>query len=290
MISLLIATLTQALTLVPLALGINLSYTILRATDMTIDGSFVLGAAVFARLVTLGVPPLIAFLIALLSGAIAGAFTALLQRGGKVDPLLAGILMAFILYSINMIVMGRPNINLLSTPTLFSGAFLKSNLLGWSSIALTILLFVMGFYGLLRSRLGLQLRALGDNAELLSRGGAPAGLLRVLGFALNNLLAAASGAITAQVIGYADIYMGVGMTLIGIGAIVLGQHILLPFLKSHYLRTHSELVAAFSGIVLYFFILNSLLRININPIYLKLCLGVLLALFLGMAVQKRRTA
>lgn len=288
MIALLLATLTQSLTLIPLALGINLSYTILRATDMTIDGSFVLGAGVFAQLVTMGFSPYLAFTAALACGALAGTFTAFLQNGGKVDPLLAGILSSFILYSVNMAVMGRPNINLLSTPTLFSAAFEHSNALGWFSVALLIGLIVIVFYALLQSRLGLRLRAFGDNPALLSRQGYNVTYLRMSGFGLNNLLAAASGAITAQIIGYADIGMGVGMTLIGIGAIILGQHILLPFIKKHYLRAGSELIAAFIGIAVYFFILNGLLRLNINPIYLKLLLGVLLALFLRTATQKAR--
>ncbi len=286
MIVLLLVTLTQSLTLIPLALGIHLSYSLLRATDMTIDGSFVLGAGVFAQLVTMGISPIIAFLAALSCGAIAGAFTAFLQNGGKVDPLLAGILTSFILYSVNMAIMGRPNINLLSAPTLFSGAFAHSTTLGWFSVALVVGLLVVAFYTLLQSRLGLCLRAFGDNPALLSRQGYNITYLRVTGFSLNNLLAAASGAITAQIIGYADIGMGVGMTLIGIGAIVLGQHLILPFIKKHYLRAGSELLAGFIGITLYFFILNSLLRFNINPIYLKLLLGILLALFLRTATRK----
>ncbi len=286
MIGLLLATLTQSLTLIPLALGINLSYTLLRATDMTIDGSFVLGAGVFAQLSTMGISPFIAFLVALTCGALAGTFTAFLQNGGKVDPLLAGILTSFILYSVNMAIMGRPNINLLNTPTLFSTAFAHSTTLGWFSVALAVGLIVVAFYTLLQSRFGLCLRAFGDNPALLSRQGYNVTYLRVAGFSLNNLLAAASGAITAQIIGYADIGMGVGMTLVGIGAIVLGQHLILPLVKKQYLRAGSELLAAFIGITLYFFILNGLLRLNINPIYLKLLLGVLLALFLRTATQK----
>ena len=288
MIALLIATFTQALTLIPLALGINLSYTILNATDMTIDGSFVLGAGLFAQLVTLGVSPILAFVAALIAGALAGMFTAFLQNGGKVDSLLAGILSSFILYSVNMVVMGRPNINLLTTPTLFSAAFDHSNFLGWSLVAIVIAVFAIAFYLFLKSRLGLRLRAFGDNPGLLARQGYSVTSLRLLGFGLNNLLTAASGAITAQIIGYADIGMGVGMTLVGIGAIILGQHILLPFIKKQYLRTGSELLSAFIGVVVYFFVLNGLLRLNINPIYLKLLLGVLLALFLRTATQKAR--
>lgn len=286
MITLLIATFTQALTLLPLALGINLSYTILRATDMTIDGSFVLGAGVFARLVTLGFSPIFSFICALLCGGIAGMITAILQRGGKVDPLLAGILTAFILYSVNLIIMGRPNINLLTTPTLFSSAFSHSQLQGWLTVTAVVLIILALFYLILRSHIGLLLRAFGDNPTLLARQGHRVYYLRFFGFGLNNLLAAAAGAITAQVIGYADISMGIGMTLIGIGAIVLGQHIILPLLKKSYLRTYSELFATFVGITIYFAIVNGLLQINVDPTYLKLCIGVLLAFFLCMPAKR----
>src|ERR1700722_17639226 len=112
------AAVTQSLTFLPLALGITISYRLLRATDMTLDGSFVVGAAVFARLLTLGFSPLFACVIALMSGSMAGIMVSLIQKGGRVDPLLAGVLATFILTSANLIIMGRPNINLLSQHTL----------------------------------------------------------------------------------------------------------------------------------------------------------------------------
>src|ERR1700730_1862047 len=123
MLDLITITITQSIPFLLLAFGISVSYTILRATDMTLDGSFVLGAAIFARLVTLGVSPIIAGLCAVLAGALAGVMVSLIQRGGRVDPLLAGVLASFILASGNLILMGKPNINLLSQSTLLSGAF-----------------------------------------------------------------------------------------------------------------------------------------------------------------------
>src|SRR5579862_1302548 len=275
MSNLFLSVITQTLCFLPLAFGISISYHILRATDMTIDGSFVLGAAVFARLVTLGYPPAFALIFALLSGALGGILAALIQRGGKVDPLLAGVLATFILSSLNLIIMGKPNINLLTTPNLVSFAFEKNELLGWALVAMYAALFCGGAYLILKTRLGLILRAFGDNPRLLQRLGKPIEIYRLCGFALTNLLAAAAGCLTAQTVGYADIGMGFGMTLTGIGAIILGQQIFKRLSKQNYFRIGSEFIACLFGVIMYFFSVNLLLRLDINPIYLKMILGIL---------------
>jgi putative ABC transport system permease protein len=289
MSSLLIAIITQSLTFLPLALGISVSYRILRATDMTIDGSFVLGAAVFARLVTLGISPALAGLCALLSGALAGVMVSFIQRGGRVDPLLAGVLATFILTSLNLVIMNRPNINLLSQTTLLSGAFAKSDLMGWMLVAVYCTVFCLITCFLLSSRLGLILRALGDNPALLQRMGQPIEFYRCVGFALTNALSAVAGCLTAQTVGYADIGMGFGMTLTGIGAIILGQQIISIFIKSMSLRLLAEFSACLCGVLLYFFAINALLRMDIDPVYLKMVLGLVLILFIRTATQTTAT-
>lgn len=281
--SLLFAVATQSLTFLPLALGISISYTILRATDMTLDGSFVLGAGVFAHLITSGVSPSIAFLCALLGGALAGVMVSLIQRGGRVDSLLAGILASFILASGNLILMGKPNINLLSQTTLVSPAFAISDLSGWTVVAIYSAVFCIVTGVIMSSRLGLTLRALGDNSQLLRRLGKNIETYRMIGFAFTNLLAAAAGCLTAQTVGYADISMGFGMTLTGIGAIILGQQILRILIKRSSLRIFTEFLSCLIGVLLYFFAINILLRLNVDPIYLKMILGLILILFLRTA-------
>ena len=181
--------LTQALTFLPLALGISISYTLLRATDMTLDGSFVLGAVVFARLVTLGFSPYLAAPLALLAGGLAGVMVSLIQKGGKVDPLLAGVLATFILTSGNLALMGRPNINLLPEPTMFSSAFAKSDAAGWLLVATYCFFICITTCLIIRSRFGLTLRALGDNPSLLQRLGFSIERYRILGFALTEAIA-----------------------------------------------------------------------------------------------------
>lgn len=285
MSTLFFAVVTEALTFIPLALGISISYNLLRATDMTLDGSFVLGAAVFARLVTLGIAPPLAGLCALVAGSLAGMMVSLIQRGGRVDPLLAGVLATFILTSGNLALMGRPNINLLSQVTLVSDAFAKSDLAGWTLVGIYCGVICLITCLVIRTRFGLKLRALGDNPNLLKRIGEPLELYRLAGFAMTNTLAAAAGILTTQTIGYADIGMGFGMTLTGIGAIILGQQILRIMIKSNLMRIAAEFSACLIGVVLYFFAINLLLRFDINPIYLKMILGIILILFLRAAVN-----
>lgn len=287
MLEFLLSILVQALPFIPLAFGIAISYNILRATDMTIDGSFVLGAASFARLITLGVPPIIAAFLALASGAAAGTMTALIQRGGRVDALLAGILATFILSSVNLLIMSKPNINLIDVPTLLSPAYAISDNVGMMAAFLIVLCLSLPVYFLLRSQIGLHLRAFGDNPVLLQRLGMRIELYRMFGFALTNMLAAGAGMLTAQMVGYADISMGFGMTLTGIGAIILGYQVLSKLSKKTYFRVGLECLACLIGVVLYFSSLNFLLRMHVDPIYLKMILGIVLAFFLRAAVQKQ---
>lgn len=280
---------TQAITFLPLAFGISISYHILRATDMTIDGSFVIGAAVFARLVTLGVTPGLAAAAALACGALAGMLSATIQRGGRVDPLLAGVLATFILSSVNLLIMGKPNINLLTQHTLVSSAFDINQYVGWMLVGVYSVLLCGIAIILLKSRFGLSLRALGDNPQLLKRLGKNIEFYRLCGFGLTNLLSAGAGCLTAQTVGYADIGMGLGMTLTGIGAIILGQQIVRRLSKQPFFRVGTEVFACLVGVVLYFLSLNLLLRLDIDPIYLKMILGLLLIIFLRAALKPRAT-
>lgn len=285
--SLLFAILTQLILFVPFALSVSISYTVLRATDMTLDGSFVLGAAVFAKMVSLGLSPVYAALLSLLAGGFTGMMVGLIQRGGKIDPLLAGILAAFILMSLNLIIMGKPNISLLNTPTLLSKAFNLSDSKGYLLTAVYSLALCVAALLLLHSRFGLTLRGLGDNAMLLNRLGKPIETYRMAGFAFTNTLSAASGMLTAQVVGYADTSMGFGMTLTGIGAIIIGQQLIGLIKRSSLLRTAGEFTACLLGSSVYFFTINSLLRININPVYIKMILGIVLIMFIRKCAGER---
>lgn len=283
MATLLFSTLTQTLPFLPMALAISTSFTLMRATDMTLDGSFVLGAGVFARALEAGIHPFIATALALLAGACAGIGVSIMQAKQKLDPLLTGVLATFILSSLTLVVMGKPNISLLTQITLFSSDENKGYLLVGGIIVLTITIAFI----LLNSKFGLLLRGIGDNPNLLLQLGKPLEFYRASGFAFTNMLAALAGCLTAQTVGYADITSGLGVTLSALGAVIVGQAIIKKILRLSFLRCKSEFSAVLCGVLLYFFIMNSLLRLSIDPIYLKMILGLILFLFLrGATVRK----
>lgn len=270
----LLAAVSQGVLFLPLALGIYLSYAIFRTTDMTVDGSFVLGAAIFAKVLTLTQRPFLSLVSAIIGGSLAGLGVSLIQSKEKVSPLLAGILMLFILYSVNFQIMGQPNISLLNLPTLGGLSTESNNNLLLACMGATLVMVLLGL--LLKSRLGLMLRAFGDNKQLLGRLGNPIEVYRILGLALSNACVALCGALTAQVNGYADLGMGFGMTLIGIGTVVIGRQLCKPFYHHHRFNLGLELLACTLGVMLYFMAINYFLAIDIDPINLKLLLGLLL--------------
>lgn len=290
MAQLLFSILTNVLPFLPFAFAVAISLNVLRATDMTLDGSFVIGASVFAKVVTLGCSPIIAACAAIIAGMLAGVMVAFIQRGGRVDSLLAGVLATFILASLSLIIMGRPNISLLSVTTLLSGAFAQSELVGYSVVALYSVLICGVIILLFRSTIGLRLRALGDNPQLLMRLGYSLEGNRSLGFAITNGMAACTGMLMAQTTGFADVGMGYGMTLTGIGAIILGRQLLLFSAQLAILRIMGEFMTALIGVSLYFTVMVVLLRFDVNPVYLKMFMGVLLIFFLRAAFHVRRSA
>ncbi len=270
--NILMTTLSQSLLFLPLALGVYLSYVILRATDLTVDGSFVLGAAIFARLLSAGVSFPLAFLAAGAGGILAGLGVSLIQIKGRINPLLAGILALFMLYSINFNVMGKPNISLYDFQLDYA----------WVYIAMVVVIILLLLGLLLISRYGLILRAFGDHALLLKRLGHRIEIYRFAGFALSNLLVAWCGAMTAEVNGYADLSMGFGMALTGIGTVVIGRQIFKSLNQKHHFLIYLEFGACILGVCLYFLAINLFLSWGVNPINLKLLLGVILIIFLGL--------
>ena len=278
----LLNTLQQTLIFLPLAFGVYLSYDILMVTDLTVEGTFVLGAAIFARLVTLGINQFLSVLIALLGGALIGIGVTVMQRAAKINSLIAGILATFMLYSVNFGVMNKPNISLLD-----NNIFLQhlqdyhANLLLGFLIALTLSLS-LSLYFFLKSQLGLSLRAFGCNPHLLKKLGKKPAIYLGLGLAVSNLLSAFCGVMTAQLDGYADIHMGFGMALTAIGAVVIGKKLIAGFCKDHF-NPLIGMLGCFIGAFIYFAILNGFLMMNINPVYLKLFLGLVLVGFLSTA-------
>jgi putative ABC transport system permease protein len=263
------AALEQSLILIPLVLGMHLSYRILNVTDLTVDGTYVLGAAIFAKMIYLGLFP--AMFLSILGGSLVGTIVSLMQRNNIVSDLVVGILAGFMLYSVNLGVMKRPNISVLDMTNLLSITNQDSWIVPLSIISL---LLIIGLIILLKSRVGLLLRSFGQNQKLLSILGKKPENYRMLGLIISNSLAALSGSIAAQVNGFSDINMGFGIALVSIGAVVMGRHILIK--QNANFCAMKEIISCFLGIFIYFICLSLLLRVGMNPANLKFALGALL--------------
>ena len=213
------------------AFGVYLSFRILKFPDLTVDGSFPLGAAVSASLIVAGVNPFSATLLAFIAGALAGALTAFLSVRLKILNLLSSILVMIALYSINLRIMGRPNIALLNDVTIFTyfeNDFLSNIYLYPILFFIIILVFFVALKLFLTSQIGLAMRAAGQNEKMSSAQGVNVGIMVILGLALSNALVALSGSLMAQSQGIADITSGVGVIVIGLASVIGGESLLTP--------------------------------------------------------------
>ncbi|GIP40141.1 ABC transporter permease [Paenibacillus sp. J31TS4] len=207
-----------------MALGVYITFRILDFPDLTVDGSFTTGAGITAILISHGYSPLLATLAGFLGGMAAGACTGLLHTKGKINGLLSGILMMIALYSINMRIMGKPNISLLGVDTVVSSLTNP-----WAMIAvMAVVVFIIKLLldGFFHTDLGLALRATGDNARMIRSLGANTDSTKMIGISLSNGLVALSGSLIAQQTGFADISMGIGMIVIGLASVIIGEAIL----------------------------------------------------------------
>ncbi|MFC2081845.1 ABC transporter permease [Candidatus Bipolaricaulota bacterium] len=209
------------------ALGVFLTYRILRFPDLTVDGSFVTGAAIASvLLVRYGFDPFSVLLLAFVAGAIAGLITGLLNTRLGITSLLAGVLTMIMLYSINLRIMGRPNMSLLRIDTATRivkavwtplGSFAVLAFIGILTLGIKFLLD-----GFLRTELGFALRATGDSEAMITAQGVNTNTMKILGLALSNGLVALSGALVAQYSGFADVGMGLGTIVTGLAAVIIG--------------------------------------------------------------------
>lgn len=298
-----------------MALGVYLSFRVLDFPDLTVDGSFVTGAAVAATMIVLGYDPLVATLIALVSGFLAGCMTGLLHTKGKINPLLSGILMMIALYSINLRIMGttsdsvgRPNIPLINTETLFSkfASFWSSlGIDAWINgiagklgiqdvpatwgivIVVALITFMIKLITdrFLQTEIGLAIRATGDNKRMIRSFSANTDLLIILGLGISNAFVALSGALIAQYSKFADVSMGIGMIIIGLASVIIGEAI---FGTKTIMRTT---LAVIGGAIIYRIILGLALRMKVldtGDMKLITALIVILALVLPKILENQK--
>ncbi len=300
---LLIGAFTIGLILSLLALGVFISFRIFDFPDITADGSITLGGAVTAVLIVAGVHPLAACAAAFVAGAVAGTTTGLLHTRFRINGLLSGILVMTALYSVNLHIMGKSNVPLLSErtlPTMAESAALlvlgtpALHLAGWEvsardlavlslALAAAVVTAIM-LYLFFRTNIGTAMQAAGDNAQMIRALGVNVDNMIVLGLALSNGLIALSGALLTQYQGFADVQMGIGMVVWGLASIIIGEALVgvraLGFV----------ITGAIMGSILFRLIVAIALRGGLNPNDLKLITAVFVfvALVLPMALKGAR--
>jgi len=211
------------------ALGVLISFRILNFPDLTVDGSFPLGGAVAATLIAAGQDPFVATALAIVAGALAGFITGWLNVRLKIMDLLASILMMIALYSVNLRIMGRPNVPLITEPTLFTilqPDWLPDYVLRPLVLFIVVVIAKVGLDWFFSSQLGLAMRATGANPRMARAQGIATGRATLAGMALSNGLVALAGALFAQTQGGSDISMGIGTIVIGLAAVIIGESIL----------------------------------------------------------------
>ncbi len=270
------------------ALGVLISFRMLRFPDLTVDGSFPLGAAVAATLISSGHDPFLATLAAALAGALAGAITGWLNVRLKIMDLLASILMMIALYSINLRVMGRPNVPLISEPTVFT-VLQVGSLADYimRPIILVVVVFAvkLALDWYFATQMGLAIRATGSNPRMARSQGVATGAMVLVGLAISNALCALAGALFAQSQGGADISMGIGTIVIGLAAVIVGESIF-PSRKLWVMT-----LAAIVGAVLYRFFVALALNadfIGLRAQDLNLVTAVLVTFALVIPLIKQR--
>jgi len=215
----------QGLVYAIMAIGVYLTFRILDFADLTVEGSFTLGAAVAATMLTKGYHPVAASLVPILAGAVAGAVTGVLHTKGKISGLLAGILTMTGLYSVNLRVMGKSNVPLLRQETAITllESIIPESVASLIFFALCVTVIVLLLDWFLFTESGFAIRATGDNEYMIRSLGVNTDNMKIIGLALSNGLVAFSGALVAQYQGFADAGMGIGMIVAGLASVIIGE-------------------------------------------------------------------
>lgn len=242
---------------------------------MTVDGTFPLGAAISAKLLTLGVNPYLTLLVALISGAAAGAITGLIHVKLKVKDLLAGILVMTALYSINLRVMGKSNIPLFEEDNIFNTEY---SMMITIVVLILISKFILDY--LLKTKFGFALKALGDNENLIVSLGLNEEKYKIYGLMIANAFVAFSGAVLAQYQGFADVGMGTGIIVIGLASIIIGDTL---FGKRRRLAGTTIVII---GSILYRGVIAVTLSMGMDASDLKLITSVIVIVILWIQKQK----
>mgnify|MGYP002544900570 FL=1 len=288
MLDLVLSTVSQGLLWAIMALGVFLTFRVLDIADLSVEGTFPLGAAVAATLIDAGHSVWFAMLIALIAGCIGGTVTALLTTKLKIPALLSGILTMIGLYSVNLMIMGKANVPLLRAETVFT---LTENLFGVSSVVATLIVGLVAtvivgaiMYWFFGTVLGTAIRATGCNPQMARAQGINTNVMVILGLLISNGLVALSGALVAQSNGFADVGMGTGTIVIGLASVIIGE--VLFGTRSF----KNWLISVVLGSVVYRAVIAIVLELGMPPNALKLFTAVLVAIALSLPLIKNKFA
>lgn len=273
--------------LVSLGFGIFISMRIFKIPDITTDGSFTLGAVVTAICIAHQLPIGITLIFSFLAGFLAGCSTGFIHTRLKVNALLSGIIVMTALYSINLSMMGKPNIPLMNVTNIFNtgGLFTKA----LYQYLFVFIVFVSILWGalsyLLETDFGLAMRATGENEIMARAEGVNTTQMKILGLGLANGLVSLSGFLICQYQGFADINMGIGVVILGLGSVMIGESIL-DFAGIYHIAI--RLAGIVAGSILFRLILAFALDSGVNPNLLKLITAVLVLLFVSLPELLKR--
>lgn len=273
--------LLQGLCYSAIALGIYISMKIFNIPDITTDGSYTLGGAVTGIMLTHHQSTWVILPVVIIAGALAGALTGLIHTKLKINALLAGILVMTGLYSVNLIVLGRSNLPVSNLPALFNNLHLiadpNQNTLIIISIFVVVVTVLIGY--LLKTDFGIAMRATGNSESMIRALGVNTDRMKITGLALANALTALSGYLIVQFQGFADISMGIGIVIIGLGSVIIAETLINWFRIT---KVWLSLILVLTGAVIFQMVLALTLAIGVDPNLLKLVTAAFVLLIVSL--------
>ena len=292
MLDLVLSTVSQGLLWAIMALGVFLTFRVLDIADLSVEGTFPLGAAVAATLIDAGHSVWFAMLIALIAGCIGGTVTALLTTKLKIPALLSGILTMIGLYSVNLMIMGKANVPLLRAETVFT---LTEDLFGVSSVVATLIVGLIAttvvgviMYWFFGTVLGTAIRATGCNPAMSKAQGINIDNMKLIGLALSNAIVALSGGLLSQYSGFSDVNMGRGGIVIGLAAVIIGEVLGDAILGKH-MNFMGKLIFVIFGGIVYYIVIGIVLWLQMPSDDLKLFTAIIVAIFLAVPYLKGKS-
>jgi putative ABC transport system permease protein len=268
-----------------LAMGVFITMRIYNFPDITADGSLTLGASVTAAMLVSGAPPILAIIVASAMGFVAGTLTGVIHTKLRVNGLLSGILVTTALYSINLRIMGRANVPLLTvqniiTPFEKSLSALPKYVVAILFFSIAILLIWALLALLFKTNFGLAMRATGDNETMIAAQGVDTDFMKIIGIGLSNALIALSGSLVSQYQGFADIGMGIGIIVFGLASVIIGES--LVFGARRKVGVTGLLLLVVVGAIVFRMLVAFALQIGLDPIDFKLITAVFVLLAVGL--------